>query len=47
VRVRNTPLVSLKRMSGRSNNSLLAKLADDNPADSVKDRWLSTSVFPI
>ena len=36
--VGNTPLVSLKRLSGRTTNTLLAKLEGNNPAGSVKDR---------
>src|SRR3990172_8270624 len=36
--VGNTPLVSLKRLSGRTTNTLLVKLEGDNPAGSVKDR---------
>jgi S-sulfo-L-cysteine synthase (O-acetyl-L-serine-dependent) len=34
----NTPLVQLKRLSGRTSNVLLAKLEGNNPAGSVKDR---------
>ena len=36
--VGNTPLVRLKRLPGRTSNTLLAKLEGNNPADSVKDR---------
>ncbi len=36
--VGNTPLVWLKRLSGDSENVLLAKLEGNNPAGSVKDR---------
>src|SRR3990170_517587 len=36
--VGNTPLVSLKRLSGRTGNTLLVKLEGNNPAGSVKDR---------
>jgi S-sulfo-L-cysteine synthase (O-acetyl-L-serine-dependent) len=36
--VGNTPLVRLKRMTGVSTNTLLAKLEGNNPAGSVKDR---------
>src|SRR3990170_3981455 len=36
--VGNTPLVSLKRLSGRTTNTLLVKLEGNNPAGSVKDR---------
>ena len=36
--VGNTPLVKLKRLPGRTSNTLLAKLEGDNPAGSVKDR---------
>ena len=36
--VGNTPLVRLKRLPGRTSNTLLAKLEGDNPAGSVKDR---------
>jgi cysteine synthase B len=36
--VGNTPLVRLKRMTGASTNTLLAKLEGNNPAGSVKDR---------
>ena len=36
--VGNTPLVRLKRLPGRSNNVVLAKLEGNNPAGSVKDR---------
>ncbi|HSO07313.1 MAG TPA: cysteine synthase CysM [Pelomicrobium sp.] len=36
--VGNTPLVRLKRMPGRTDNLLLAKLEGNNPAGSVKDR---------
>ena len=34
----NTPLVSLRRMTGDTTNTLLAKLEGNNPAGSVKDR---------
>jgi cysteine synthase B len=34
----NTPLVQLKRLPGKTTNTLLAKLEGDNPAGSVKDR---------
>ena len=36
--VGNTPLVRLKRLPGRTSNTLLAKLEGNNPAGSVKDR---------
>jgi cysteine synthase B len=36
--VGNTPLVRLKRLAGRTSNTLLAKLEGNNPAGSVKDR---------
>src|SRR5262245_8004471 len=36
--VGNTPLVRLKRLPGKSGNTLLAKLEGNNPAGSVKDR---------
>ena len=36
--VGNTPLVQLKRLPGRTSNTLLAKLEGNNPAGSVKDR---------
>jgi S-sulfo-L-cysteine synthase (O-acetyl-L-serine-dependent) len=36
--VGNTPLVRLKRLPGKSSNTLLAKLEGNNPAGSVKDR---------
>ncbi|MBI1964685.1 MAG: cysteine synthase CysM [Betaproteobacteria bacterium] len=36
--VGNTPLVRLKRLPGKTGNTLLAKLEGDNPAGSVKDR---------
>jgi S-sulfo-L-cysteine synthase (O-acetyl-L-serine-dependent) len=36
--VGNTPLVRLKRLAGRTGNTLLAKLEGNNPAGSVKDR---------
>jgi cysteine synthase B len=36
--VGNTPLVRLKRVGGRTTNTLLAKLEGNNPAGSVKDR---------
>jgi cysteine synthase B len=36
--VGNTPLVSLKRLPGKTSNTLLAKLEGNNPAGSVKDR---------
>jgi cysteine synthase B len=36
--VGNTPLVRLKRIAGKSTNTLLAKLEGNNPAGSVKDR---------
>ena len=36
--VGNTPLVRLKRLPGRTGNTLLAKLEGNNPAGSVKDR---------
>jgi len=36
--VGNTPLVRLKRLPGRSSNTLLLKLEGNNPAGSVKDR---------
>lgn len=36
--VGNTPLVRLKRLPGKTNNILLAKLEGNNPAGSVKDR---------
>lgn len=34
----NTPLVRLQRLSGQTNNIVLAKLEGNNPAGSVKDR---------
>lgn len=34
----NTPLVKLKRLPGKTNNIILAKLEGNNPAGSVKDR---------
>ncbi len=36
--VGNTPLVRLKRLPGKTSNTLLAKLEGNNPAGSVKDR---------
>ncbi len=36
--VGNTPLVKLKRLPGRTSNTILVKLEGDNPAGSVKDR---------
>jgi len=36
--VGNTPLVKLKRLPGKTGNTLLAKLEGNNPAGSVKDR---------
>ena len=36
--VGNTPLVKLKRLPGRTTNTLLVKLEGNNPAGSVKDR---------
>jgi S-sulfo-L-cysteine synthase (O-acetyl-L-serine-dependent) len=36
--VGNTPLVRLKRVAGKTSNTLLAKLEGNNPAGSVKDR---------
>ncbi len=36
--VGNTPLVRLKRIPGKTTNTLLAKLEGNNPAGSVKDR---------
>jgi cysteine synthase B len=36
--VGNTPLVRLKRLPGKSSNTLLLKLEGNNPAGSVKDR---------
>jgi cysteine synthase B len=36
--VGNTPLVRLKRLPGRTSNTLLLKLEGNNPAGSVKDR---------
>ena len=36
--VGNTPLVQLKRLPGKTNNIVLAKLEGNNPAGSVKDR---------
>ena len=36
--VGNTPLVRLKRLPGKTSNTLLVKLEGDNPAGSVKDR---------
>src|SRR5262245_48802665 len=36
--VGNTPLVKLKRMPGKTSNTVLAKLEGNNPAGSVKDR---------
>src|SRR5688572_7139944 len=36
--VGNTPLVRLKRLPGKTSNTLLLKLEGNNPAGSVKDR---------
>jgi cysteine synthase B len=36
--VGNTPLVGLKRIPGKTTNTILVKLEGDNPAGSVKDR---------
>jgi cysteine synthase B len=36
--VGNTPLVKLKRLPGRTSNTVLCKLEGNNPAGSVKDR---------
>lgn len=36
--VGNTPLVKLKHIPGKTNNTILAKLEGNNPAGSVKDR---------
>lgn len=36
--VGNTPLVQLKRMPGKTSNTILLKLEGNNPAGSVKDR---------
>lgn len=36
--VGNTPLVQLKRIPGKTSNTILAKLEGNNPAGSVKDR---------
>jgi len=36
--VGNTPLVKLKRLPGKTTNTILVKLEGDNPAGSVKDR---------
>ena len=36
--VGNTPLVKLKRIPGKTTNTILVKLEGDNPAGSVKDR---------
>ncbi len=36
--VGNTPLVMLKRIPGKTTNTILVKLEGDNPAGSVKDR---------
>ena len=36
--VGNTPLVQLKRLPGKTSNTLLVKLEGNNPAGSVKDR---------
>ena len=36
--VGNTPLVQLKRLPGKTSNTVLAKLEGNNPAGSVKDR---------
>jgi cysteine synthase B len=36
--VGNTPLVKLKRLPGRTSNTILVKLEGNNPAGSVKDR---------
>src|SRR5712691_6100138 len=36
--VGDTPLVRLKRLPGKTNNVVLAKLEGNNPAGSVKDR---------
>ena len=43
--VGNTPLVRLKRLPGKTTNTVLVKLEGDNPAGSVKDRpalWMIT-----
>jgi cysteine synthase B len=36
--VGNTPLIALKRMQGKTSNTILLKLEGNNPAGSVKDR---------
>ncbi|HYA21112.1 MAG TPA: pyridoxal-phosphate dependent enzyme, partial [Burkholderiales bacterium] len=36
--VGDTPLVKLKRIPGKTTNTVLVKLEGDNPAGSVKDR---------
>ena len=36
--VGNTPLVQLKRLPGKTTNTVLVKLEGNNPAGSVKDR---------
>ena len=36
--VGNTPLVKLKRLPGKTSNTVLVKLEGNNPAGSVKDR---------
>jgi len=36
--VGNTPLIQLKRMPGKTSNTILVKLEGNNPAGSVKDR---------
>ena len=36
--VGNTPLVRLKRLPGKTSNTILVKLEGNNPAGSVKDR---------
>ena len=36
--VGNTPLVKLKRIPGKTSNTILVKLEGNNPAGSVKDR---------
>ena len=36
--VGNTPLVRLRRLPGKTSNTILVKLEGNNPAGSVKDR---------
>jgi len=44
--VGNTPLVALKRLIGKSSNTILAKLEGNNPAGSVKDRPALNMIQP-